>query len=291
MSRTEIRTSDTVMEAHTSHLYKLPQIKSAGNKIDRTPRLVTIKARAIKGLMGAAISSIGPFIARDATPERFAHFGLQIGDRAYELHCDNDNQKHLLVYRLTADQIWKSDVNEVSTGFSNLTDEEIDAVIRNIEIAMKNRGRYDVFRNNCQMFIQDLWYEVCTLKDDLTPQTRDGLASNCPEWFKLGREQVDDMKEMLIWIDVLEPMLSAFFTVFSPNNFTYWTYSLMFWAISSVLSVVRLSAVSGMAVGAATICVSIVFVRCAWIYSRGYYTKLRRISKAFGWLGAVRCTE
>ena len=250
-------------------------------EVHRELRPILIKVRSIKGLMGLAMSIIGPRIAKNAPPEKFGHFGLQIGDRAYELHCDNDNQKGLLDYKLSGEQIWKSDINEASVGYCYLTDGEIDAVIAQIVMTMRSRGRYHVFRNNCHMFIQDLWRQTREPNIESMPHPT-GQSNVCPAWFIAGDDQIKDDEStdnMLMWMDALEPLLSLLLTIFSPNNFSYVMYGLLFWCVGLIADFLRLDGIAGISDTIRNICVGIIFIRCAYLYTRKYFAPFRNVLK------------
>ena len=252
---------------------------------ERKPRRVSIKVRSIKGLMGLAMSILGPWIANDAPAERFGHFGLRIGDRVYELHCDNDNQKDLLVYRLEGDQIWESDINEASLGYSDMTNEEIDAVIASIESNMRRRGPYHVFRNNCHMFIQDLWQQTCLLDHNSKLMSKQQQSEMCPDWFKPAptHDQDDNsLKTLLRWTDLLGPFLSLLFTIFSPNNYPYVFYGILFRCAAIFAVFLGSSAITRISMLLSSICAAIVFARCTAIYARGQLVSLQNALKEAG---------
>ncbi len=251
---------------------------AARNTAERKVRPVSIKVRSIKGLMGFAMSVIGPRMAKDASAEKLGHCGLQIGDRLYELHCDNDNQKDLLVYRLVGDQIWEPDINEAFLGYSDMTNEDIDDVIARIELKMGARGRYHIFRNNCHMFIQDLWQQTNLLDDNFMLMSKQQQSEMCPDWFKPAPthdKDDDSLKTLLMWTDLLEPFLSLLFTIFSPNNYPYVFYGILFRCAATAAGFLGLAMICTIFTLLWNICAAIVFARCATIYSRGRLVAFR----------------
>jgi hypothetical protein len=109
-------------------------------------------------------------------------------------------KKNLLVYKLSGEQIWKSDISETSVGYCSLTDEEIDDILTAIQTEMESKGRYHVFRSNWHMFIQIIWRRTCKLDDDQVPLSSD-LSNICPAWFIAGDENGEDRKSQdnIVW--------------------------------------------------------------------------------------------